>query len=72
MEIRRSIRKVKKYSGYVRNSSAVGSKQFAKISPIIPERFEWISYEEIDYYEFLTVGKFSGAALEILFPDEDQ
>jgi hypothetical protein len=72
MEVRKSIRKVKKYSGYVRNSSSVGSKKFSKTSNHIPETFEWSSYEELDYYEFLTVGRFSGTALEIRFPDDDQ
>jgi hypothetical protein len=70
-EIRRSIRKVKKYSGYVRNPSSVGSKRFSKDFAITPETFEWNTNEELDFFEFLTVGKFSGSHLEILFPDDE-
>jgi len=57
-EVRRSIRKVKKYSGYVRNSSAVGSKKSLNFSRPEPEIFEWTTNEELDYYHFLTVGEF--------------
>lgn len=58
VELRTSIRKVKKYSGYVRNSSAVGSKRRATSSAQEPEMFEWTDIVEIDYYQFLTVGEF--------------
>lgn len=58
-ENRRSIRKGKKYSGYVRNSSAVGSKRATGSPKPEPERFEWSLTEEIDYYHFLTVGEFN-------------
>lgn len=72
METRRTIRKVKKYSGYVRNPSSVGSKRnSSKVKPL-PETFEWNSYEGIDFYEFLTVGKFSGICLEMFYPDDDE
>lgn len=68
MEIQRSIRKVKKFSGYVRNSSSVGSKKSSRISLPIPESFEWNSNEEIDYYHFLTVGEFfSGQPGNVFF-----
>ena len=71
-EVRRSIRKVKKYSGYVRNSSAVGSKRPSGLSTPVPERFEWNSYEEYDYYHFLTVGEFdSGRRIVIIHPEEN-
>lgn len=70
VELRKTIRKVKKYSGYVRNPSSVGTKKRKVPSSYTPETFEWNSYEEIDWYEFLTVGKFSGTALEISFPEE--
>lgn len=70
VELRKTIRKVKKYSGYVRNPSAVGSKKKGKPSSTNPETFEWNSYEDTDWYEFLTVGKFSGTSLEIAFPEE--
>jgi hypothetical protein len=69
-EVRRPIRKVKKYSGYARNSSAVGSKRKTLTTKHDPETFEWDNFEEIDYYGFLTVGKFSGSALEIVFPED--
>lgn len=57
-ELRSSIRKVNKYSGYVRNSSQVGSKSFSKNYIPEPEIFEWTQAVEIDYYLFLTVGEF--------------
>jgi len=67
-EIRRSIRKVKKYSGYVRNSSAVGSKSSSNLYRPEPEMFEWNNNYEKDFYHFLTVGKFdSGAPGSIIF-----
>jgi hypothetical protein len=66
MEIRKPIRKAKKFSGWVRNSSAVGSKRPGKSKPE-PEIFEWSSFENLDYYEFLTVGGFNGTSIDI-FP----
>jgi len=57
-ELRSSIRKVVKYSGYVRNSSQVGSKRSSNIFKPEPERFEWNTNVEIDYFLFLTVGEF--------------
>lgn len=58
VELRSPIRKVDKYSGYVRNSSQVGSKRSSKIFIPEPEIFEWTQAVEIDYYLFLTVGEF--------------
>lgn len=68
-EIRRSIRKVTKYSGYVRNSSQVGSKRNSGFSRPEPEIFEWNSNErKFDYYHFLTVGEFnSGDPGNVIF-----
>ena len=67
-ESRRSIRKVKKYSGYVRNSSSVGSKRRSTSPRPEPERFEWNSNVERDYFSFLTVGEFfSGLPGSIFF-----
>lgn len=57
-ELRSSIRKIKKYSGYVRNSSQVGSKKSSQLFRPEPERFEWNTNVEIDYFLFLTVGEF--------------
>lgn len=57
VEARSPIRKVKKYSGYVRNSSQVGSKRRLTSPKPEPERFEWNTNGEIDYYQFLTVGE---------------
>lgn len=57
-ELRSSIRKVIKYSGYVRNSSQVGSKRASAIFIPEPEKFEWTPTVEIDFYLFLTVGEF--------------
>lgn len=68
MEVQKSIRKVEKYSGYVRNSSSVGSKRMNSISRQEPESFEWNNDVEIDFYGFLTVGEFySGAPGDVLF-----
>jgi len=53
-EIRQPIRKVKKYSGYVRNSSSVGSKRASGFTRPEPERFEWNQDVEYDWYHFLT------------------
>lgn len=58
VEARSPIRKVKKYSGYIRNSSQVGSKRRSTSSRPDPESFEWNTNGEIDYYLFLTVGDF--------------
>lgn len=57
-EMRSPIRKATKYSGYVRNSSQVGSKKASAIYIPEPERFEWTPSVEIDFYLFLTVGEF--------------
>lgn len=57
-EMRSSIRKSAKYSGYVKNSSQVGSKKASAIYVPEPERFEWAPSVEIDFYLFLTVGEF--------------
>lgn len=67
-EIRLPIRPAEKYTGYVRNSSAVGSKNSSKLFIPEPETVEWNINEEIDYYNFLTVGEFdSGPFREIKF-----
>jgi hypothetical protein len=71
IEFRKSIRKVKKYSGYIRTPSAKGSKSSHYLHHEFPETFEWQSYEELDWYEFLTVGKFLGISAEIQFPDDE-
>lgn len=71
-EVRRSIRKVKKYSGYVRNSSAVGSKRFSSTSRPDPEIFEWSLDEKIDYYNFLTVGDLTMSTLSVCSLPEDE
>lgn len=58
-ECRQAIRKATKFSGYVRNSSSVGSKSSSKIFRQEPETVEWIDTVKIDYLQFLTVGEFS-------------
>jgi len=53
------IRPAKKFSGYVRNSSSVGSKRGNKftIEPI-PEKFSTERFEEYEFvYEAITVGE---------------
>lgn len=66
-EILKPIRKGKKYSGYVRNSSAVGSKRgFGGTKPE-PETFEWTTEYTIDYYLFFSVGQLSSAFGDLKF-----
>jgi len=74
-EIRKSIRPADKYSGYVRNSSSVGSKSSNKLVRPEPETPEWIDTKEIDFLEFLTVGEFTsgiapGSILFTLMKDQ--
>lgn len=57
-EMRNPVRKFIKYSGYVRNSSQVGSKRKSSFSIVDPESFEWTPSVEIDFFLFLTVGEF--------------
>lgn len=65
--IERAIGKVKKFSGYVRNSSSVGSKR-AKTTQPDPEHFVWTNAVEYDYYSFFTVGDLiSGASGGLIF-----
>lgn len=56
--IQKPIRKAKKFSGWIRNASAAGSKRFGRGRPE-PETFEWVLGDEIDYFHILTVGEFS-------------
>lgn len=58
----RSVRKGKKYSGYVRNSSAVGSKRRSGGVKPEPEIFEWNTERTIDYYAYFTVGRLTLAS----------
>lgn len=51
-EVRVPIRKVKKFSGWVKNSSAVGSKRSIK-RDLEYEIFDTLLTEEIDFYPFL-------------------
>jgi len=51
-----AIGKIKKFSGYVRNSSSVGSKR-SRSSSREPEHFEWTNASEYDYYAFFSVGE---------------
>lgn len=57
-EIRQSIRKAEKFSGYVRNSSKVGSKRSSGTKPE-PEIGEWYRAVKYDFLSYLTVGEFS-------------
>lgn len=67
-ECRQAIRKANKYSGYVRNSSAVGSKNSKEIFRPEPETFEWNDTKRIDFLQFLTVGELTqGTPGEIFF-----
>lgn len=55
-EMRMNIRPARKFSGYVRNISAIGSKR-SRISSFEPETWEYSSSEQIDFLTFLTVGE---------------
>lgn len=50
--VRVPIRKVRKFSGWVRNASAVGSKRSSKLELLDTEIFESLLFEECDYYQF--------------------
>jgi len=65
----RPIRKPKKYSGYVRSPSSVGTKRSNQVHPD-PEIVEWSSFNEIDYYNALTVGEYIGESLVLFLPDD--
>lgn len=54
-----SIRQAKKFSGYVRNSSSVGSKRKGTLSIPEPEISEWTNPSVFDFYHFFSVGEFS-------------
>jgi hypothetical protein len=63
-------RKPKKYSGYVRNSSAVGSKRGRPRIELIPS-FNVEEYDrDIDFLEFLTVGELMGRSVSFQHPDD--
>lgn len=57
----RPIGKIKRFSGYVRNSSSVGSKRQSGTRSL-PEHFLWNSSVEYDYFHFLTVGELTSGA----------
>jgi len=67
LECRSAIRTATKFSGYVRNSSSVGSKNQGKIFIPEPEIFEWTKPVKIDFLRFLTVGEFTSGAPESVF-----
>jgi len=60
-ERRQAIRPATKFSGYVRNSSSVGTKN-SKSPNIVPEIVEWTKPVKIDYLRFLTVGEFTSGS----------
>lgn len=66
--ITQAIGKIKKFSGYVRNSSSVGTKKGRK-STQEPEAFTWQKVVEYDYYGFFSsVGESSlGAPGGLIF-----
>lgn len=67
-ECRQAIRQATKFSGYVRNASAVGTKSSKRSYIPEPGTFEWTEHERIDYLQFLTVGELTlGTPGEIFF-----
>jgi len=63
-------RKPKKFSGYVRNSSSVGSKRRLPRMEPDPETLQWDSGEKLDVLTFLTVGELKGHSVSLRHPDE--
>lgn len=61
-EVRMTIRPVKKFSGYVRNSSSVGTKSKSTIYVPEPESFEWKEDVKKDFYTFFSVGEWNSGA----------
>lgn len=57
-ERRVSIRRAKKYSGYVKNISALGTKRSSGSRPE-PEIYKWNNKLSIDFARYLSVGEFS-------------
>jgi hypothetical protein len=71
LEFSKPIRKPKKYSGYVRSPSSVGSKRRIN-SDLDPGIFEWSPVVQIDYYHALTVGDLIlGESLVMHLPDDE-
>jgi len=65
------IRPPKKYSGYVRNPSAVGAKRRIQRQPEIPEKVVEEYVQECSFLEFLTVGDLLGTTqFSIQRPDD--
>lgn len=52
-----SVRAAKKFSGYVRNSSSVGSKRKGNLSIPEPETGSWANPDVIDFFYFFSVGE---------------
>ena len=75
LEIRVPIRKVKKFSGWIRSSSAVGSKKpITRSNDLFSETIENdYSEEKLDFYEFLSVGELYGPSGHLILshPEED-
>jgi len=70
-EFDKSNRPPKKYSGYVRNSSAVGSKRGLPRREPIPAISVTEYADKINFLEFLTVGRFLGSTqISIHYPDD--
>jgi hypothetical protein len=65
--------KVPKFSGYVRNVSAIGRNSGGPRYIPEPVSEEYIEdHESVDWYEILSVGEFSLLSQEIVLPEEDQ
>lgn len=60
--VTKPTRKGKRYSGYVKTPSAVGSKRGLGNSKPEPGTFEWNTEFVPDYFEYLTVGRLSSAS----------
>jgi hypothetical protein len=57
-QLRVPIGKVKKFSGWVRNSSAVGSKRRQGLHEVLPEIQEVIDFVELDYFSYFMAPRF--------------
>jgi hypothetical protein len=70
-EIDSPLRKPKKYSGWVKNSSSVGSKRFGPRREPIPSFNVKEIVHDLSFLEFLTVGELMGRSVSLKHPEDE-